>query len=383
MNLEINPQIIDNLRWESMNTKHGRMFNVKPVSVFFVRLSVAILLVTILSGCSSSPLPDNALAYLSAISGDVKVSDGIAEAKAQEGVIESSDGRTILKTGEGKASLMIRNGSHVILDMNSTIELNRDYMKDPGKPFAFNLAKGRVIVINGQDSQKPTQVFVGSNITARVFQAAMGLEVQVDGDVHERVDCLVGPCVVNGDYYLVSGQSASMSQDGAVQVVAEFSRDVWLSLGQVDPSNPNLSNLVAMMQPTSVPTINPISPTDQITTILQISSSGTSTPSPTSTLTNIPTETPTHTPTITMTPTATPTLVRFTYVPPTITPSPEPPERSKPKPPAPPAPTDAPEPTDEPPPPPTNEPPPPPRDTEPPPPPPTDRPAPTEPPLPN
>jgi hypothetical protein len=147
-----------------MNAKHDHMFNVKPVCILSLRLSVAVLLITILSSCSSSPLPDNALAYLSIVNGNVIVSDGVSEEKAQEGVIESGDRRTILKTGEGNASLLIRNGTYVILDSNSMIELNREYMEDPAMPFAFNLVRGRVIVINGQDSEKPTQVFVGSNI---------------------------------------------------------------------------------------------------------------------------------------------------------------------------------------------------------------------------
>lgn len=293
-----------------MNTNHLKTL---PKGILLVFILAAVLLVAILSsGCSSDLAPDNQLAYLSVINGDVIVSDGITEVAAEQGALTPRDVRTMLKTGQGNALLITPEGSYVFLDSDSAIEFNRQNENDSGKSFAFNLINGRAMVINGQDSQSPIQVFLGGHTTAQVFRAAMGLEVQTDGNILESVDCLAGTCLVGGKSELMAGQKSRISQDSTVKIANGVNYDAWKSLGRA--SNPDfaLSNLLASIFPTITPTISPAAAAKEATQTLSFTSTSTSTVSPVPTSTTQLTATPTLTHTlkpipITLSPTPTPT----------------------------------------------------------------------------
>ena len=129
-----------------MKTSHLKTL---PKGILYASIFVAFLLVAIFSsGCSSDLVPDNQLAYLSIINGDVIVSDGITEVTAEKGALTPRDVRTLLKTGQGNTLLIMPDGSYVILDSDSSIEFNRQNENDSGKSFVFNLINGRAMVIN-------------------------------------------------------------------------------------------------------------------------------------------------------------------------------------------------------------------------------------------
>ena len=285
--------------------------------VRFGLLFIAFLLIEVLpSACSSFFASDNRLATVSVINGEVLVSDGISEIAAKEGPLIPRDVRTLLKTGEGNAILTMPDGSFVILDTNSTIEFNRNNEQESDKPFAFNLVSGRAMVINGQDSQSPIQVFVGGHIAVQVFRAAMGLQVQTESETRERVDCLEGSCQVSGNYLLKSGQNARIGQDNTIVVTEGVAYNTWRSLGKSSKPGSVLLNLFTSIFPTITPTITltalpqAATPTFSIT----VSSTVISSPSPTSTIQL----TATPTPTITKTP-----------LPPYSSPTPTPTQREK------------------------------------------------------
>jgi hypothetical protein len=284
-----------------MKLKYGYLVKAIPTWLPWLLLAVAFLLITIIPRFLSTIfIPDSQLAYLSSVNGDVNVSDGISDITVKKGALIARSERTLLKTGNGNASFKMRDSSFVILDSASTIEFNRQYWKDPQESFAFNLVSGRALVINGHESSIPSQIFVGGDITAQVFRAVIGLEARnVDG-VHERVDCLIGPCVVNGVFQLVSGQSASISMDGTVQVGIGIPYDAWISLEKVGFFSPALSALITGIPPSITP--NSQRPTSLLETakIILIPYAKTATLSLFITVTNQPTLTTTPTQTITV-----------------------------------------------------------------------------------
>ena len=309
---------------------------ISPIWILWGSLLVSFLLIeTLLSACSSNLATENRLAYLSVINGDVIVSDGITEVAAEKGALTPRDARTMLMTRKGNVLLITPEGSYVILDSDSAIEFNRQNENNSGKSFAFNLINGRAMVINGQDSKSPIQVFLGGHITAQVFQAAMGLEVQTDGNILESVDCLAGSCLVGGNSELTSEQNARISQDSTVKISNGVNYDGWKLLGRA--SNPDfaLSNLLASIFPTITLTISPGTAPKEATPTLPFTSTNTSTssPSPTRTtqLTATPTATNTKKPvpiTLSQTPTSTNRARRHlpastgTLAPPTLPPPP-------------------------------------------------------------
>lgn len=286
---------------------------ISPNWILWGSLLVSFLLIeTTLSACSSILATDNQLAYVSVINGDVIVSDGITEVAAEKGALTPRDVRTMLMTRQGNALLKTPEGSYVILDSESAIEFNRQNENDSGKSFSFNLINGRAMVINGQDSQSPIQVFLGGHITAQVFRAAMGLEVQTDGNILESVDCLAGMCLVGGSSELTSGQNARISQDSTVKIANGVNYDAWKSLGRASDPDFALSNLLASIFPTITPTISPAAAPKEATHTLPFTGTNTSTSSPSSTritqITGTPTPTKTEKPIpITLSQTPTPT----------------------------------------------------------------------------
>ena len=261
------------------------------------------------------------LAYLSVISGDVKVSDGITEIEAKNGDLTARNMRTLVKTGQGIASLRLQDGSLIIIDEASTVEFNRYDDNDPRKSFALNLVKGRLLVINENGSQAPTQLLIGGDVAVRISDAVMGLEINLDDEVRKRVDCLIGQCLVNGYYLLLPGQNAQIKPGGTALFIGGIPYETWISLGRASEPNPALSVMLANIFPT-------------ITTLPTYTPKPSSTPRPSFTPTQIytqitaltPTETmtliaSTPTPSLTMTPTPfivyeTNTPIPPTYVPP-------------------------------------------------------------------
>ena len=293
-----------------MKTSHLKTL---PKGILYASIFVAFLLVAIFSsGCSSDLVPDNQLAYLSIINGDVIVSDGITEVTAEKGALTPRDVRTLLKTGQGNTLLIMPDGSYVILDSDSSIEFNRQNENDSGKSFVFNLINGRAMVINGQDSQSPIQIFVGGHITAQVFRAAMGLEVQTDGNILERVDCLAGTCLVGGNSELTTGQNARIDQDSTIKITNGVNYDAWKLLARASNPDSALSIMLASIFPTITPTISPAAAQKEATQTLPFTGTSTSTASPIPTSTTQLTATPSPTNTlkplpITLSPTPTPT----------------------------------------------------------------------------
>lgn len=282
-----------------MNAKLGNLIRDMPVWVPLTLLFTALLLITIIPKFTAPHFfSDNQLAYLSIINGDVKVSDGTSDVEAKKGALINQGARTMLRTGEGTASLKMQDGSSVIVDAETEIEFNRQNVNDGGKSFAFNLVSGKVLVINGQDSHSPTHVLLGGLFTGRVSQAVMGLSVQTSDAMQVRVDCLAGPCLVNGVLHLETGQNASIDMNGTVHVVKGIPYDSWISLGKAGALNPILYFLFANMRPverstdTSVPsaTILPASMTPHPTATA--TPSRTSTPNPSLTVTGTRTKTP-------------------------------------------------------------------------------------------
>jgi len=235
------------------------------------------------------------LAYLTFVNGEVKVSDGITEVAASNGALIARNVRSLLKTGHGNASLKMPDGSIVIIDSASTIEFIRQNEIDPNKVFVFNLIKGRVLVVNEKTSRTPTQLFIGEKIAVRVFQATMGLEVTMDGKVRERVDCLVGQCLVNWVYLLKSGQKAQIGPGSTVRVSEGVPYDTWISLGRASNPGPALSALFASTLPTITHTVIPSATPKVARQAFPITGNSTITPTPSYTFTIYPTETPTST----------------------------------------------------------------------------------------
>lgn len=288
-----------------MKFNSGYLLKSLPIWVPLTLFSAAFLLVTIIPRYFSSYLtPYNQMAYISNINGDVRLSDGIADVSAQNGALSARSTRVLLKTGNGNANLKMRDGSSVIIDSSSIIEFNREYMKAPGESFAFNLVSGRALLINGQDANIPTQVFVGGNITARVFQAVIGLEVKENDLIHQQVDCLIGPCLVNGILQLVSGQSASIGLDGTVQLTRKIAYESWIVLGKVGAFNFDFSSIFADVHPSMTPTVTATITLTQTPTMAEtlVGLSGTPSSVMTSTVTPVNSQTPTLTSTLAATP---------------------------------------------------------------------------------
>ncbi|MDD5369857.1 MAG: hypothetical protein PHQ40_12280 [Anaerolineaceae bacterium] len=258
----------------------------------------------------TSLLPVNApLAYLTIVSGEVKVSDGITDLNARDGALVAGKMRTLVKTGKGIASLRMMDGASVILDSASTIEFNRQNLDSSGGNFAFNLVKGRAIVIKENDSRTATHLLIGGDVAVRVFQAMIGLEIIQDGGIVKRIDCLAGQCLVNGLTLLTPGQNAQFMQDSTMKVTVGIPFDVWVPLMRASQPSPTMLNLFVSLLPTSTPTASSTATTGGANQAFPLTGNDLITPSPSATQTLLPTATPTPTRTIIPSPSNSPTAV--------------------------------------------------------------------------
>jgi len=277
-----------------------RVLLIKPVPkwvVFGFTPIVLALVIVIFEVVSSFFLANNQMAHLSVISGVVKLSDGITEVTAVSGNLNIRNMRTLLKTGQGMADLTFWDGTVVIVDSDSTIEINRQTETDSGKSFAFNLVEGKALVVNGDSSQTPTQIIIGGAITVQIFRGAVGIEVIPGVEIRESVDCLAGQCLVNGVYHLITGQNAQIGPDNTIQITESVSYTRWISLMLASKPTLVLSNLIAILSTASAsdPKGGVSSPADSKLTS-----------SPGFTRTPTPEETPTLTSTNTQAPSASP-----------------------------------------------------------------------------
>jgi hypothetical protein len=324
--------------------------------------------------------PNDPFVNLIFINGEVAVSDGYTDTAAITGPLTARNVHILLKTGEGTAGLQLPDGSSVIIDSDSTIEFMQKNDYDPHQTFAFNLIKGRVVVVSEKVNQTPTQILLGGTEVVEVSQAAVGLITTDDNKARGRVDCLEGECLVNGVYLLKSGQNAQLETNNNVEVTDGILMDTWILLSKATQTNLAVSNrferILSALTNSVIPTgstvvanqVIPItgfkipSATSSLTLTLWLT--GTATPTPTisfwrgvfpspssteinglpppATLTPVwtftptPTFTPSNTPTtgITVPPTSTtvPTQTNTFTITPTATPSPTPGPTSTPKP---------------------------------------------------
>lgn len=179
---------------------------------------------------------------LTFINGEVEVSEGKTGIAASTGPLVTRNVRTSLRTGNGTAGLQLPDGSTVIIDSASTIEFMPKNKIDPFHTAAFNLVKGRVLMVSESTSETPTEILLGGTEIIQVFQAAVGLEAFNAGEVRGRVDCLEGECLVNGVYQLMSGQRAQIEQKNIVQVTNGIPINSWISLSRVNGTSPDLLN---------------------------------------------------------------------------------------------------------------------------------------------
>lgn len=289
------------------NAKSGLSAILLPLVLILVLTAIVVTLFVIsFKNPTASSSAENHLAYISYTSGDVRVSNGISDMPASGETYITGSARTLLKTGNGFAILKMNDGSDVVLDANSTIEFNRKEENSPEKFYIFNLVKGKALVINGADSQSATQVFVGGDNTLRVYRATTGLQVQASGEARERVDCLVGKCLVNGVYLLLPGQTAQIGAGGALRVSGEISYEGWQSL--IDAGQPHLPSvkLLASILPTPTKRISRTPFQIETRRPLPVTGEDTATPMPSATLTPLPTATETPTSTRTTAPVSVP-----------------------------------------------------------------------------
>jgi len=202
--------------------------------------------------------PNNSYGTITFLNGQVEVSDGFNEIAASTGPLATRNVRTLLKTGDGTAGLQMRGGSYVIIDSDSTIEFMQKNKTNPYQMFAFNLIKGRVLVVSEGTSQTPTQILLGGTEVVQVSQATVGLVATNSATVRGRVDCLEGQCLINGVYELKSGQNAQILTGNIVQVTDGILRDTWTLLSKVSQTNLALSihfeRILSAIKNTVIPT---------------------------------------------------------------------------------------------------------------------------------
>jgi len=302
--------------------------------------------------------PKDQFVTLTFLDGEVMISDGFTDTAASTGPLATRNVRTLLKTGDGFAGLQMRDGSSVIVDSDSTIEFMQKNNNDPFQMFAFNLIKGRILVVSEKTGQTPTQMLLGGTEVVEVFQATVGLVATNSGTVRGRVDCLEGQCWVNGVYMLKTGQNAQILTGNIVQVTDGVLRDTWTLLSKASRTSLALSihfeRILSALTNTVIPTdrivvanqgipitgMNLASSTPGPTRTLWLTGTATLTqtnfffrrvlPSPTSsgkidlppsaTFTLVWTSTPSRTPTPTLVPSRTPTP--SATIPPTFTSTP-------------------------------------------------------------
>jgi hypothetical protein len=313
-------------------------------------LALAVAIVTIISSFYRA---NNPPIYFSVISGKVTASDGNIYSDGKERKKIPLNVLTLIKTDSQIASIQLWNGSVVILDSDSSIEFNRPKENEPEISFAFNLLKGRALVINEKNRLMPVRIFIGSVNTVSASQSAMGLEVFSDSKIHNQVNCLFGKCLINGSLLLLTGQNAQIGPGEIIQVTEGESIADWISLWNAGNLKQELKNQLVSFLPTFTPTIiqtTPILSTDQaflfpsstLIVLQNVTPSRTSltfpspslTPSRTIYRTRIPTFTKTLsqendpspsrtlTPSRTLVPTATPSRTLIPTLIPTFTPSP-------------------------------------------------------------
>ena len=217
-----------------------------------VVLALAIVIVTIIYSFYRA---NNPPVYFTVISGEVTTGDGITYSDANEGKKIPLNVLTQINTDSQVASIQLWNGTVVILDSNSSIEFNRPNENEPDMSFAFNLLKGRVLVVNEKNGLIPIRIFIGSNNTVLASQSAMGLEVFSDSKNLNKVDCLFGKCLINGVHLLMTGQNAQIGPGEIIQVTEGESMADWISLWNASNLKPELKNLLVSFIPIVNPTI--------------------------------------------------------------------------------------------------------------------------------
>jgi hypothetical protein len=230
---------------------------------FLVVLALAVAIVTIISSFYRA---NNPPIYFTVINGKVTASDGNIYSDAKEGKKIPLNVLTKIKTGSQVTSIQLWNGSVVILDSDSSIEFNRPKGNDTEISFAFNLLKGRVLVVNEKNTLMPVRIFIGSVNTVRASQSAMGLEVFPDSKILNQVNCLFGKCLINGSHLLLTDQNAQIGPGEIIQVTEGESIADWISLWNAGNLKQELKNQLVSFLPTFTPTIiqtKPILSTDQ------------------------------------------------------------------------------------------------------------------------
>jgi hypothetical protein len=241
-----------------MTMKRTLILAAFPKWALFGLVPVVLILALIMFKIASSFFEVHAQeATLPVVNGEVKVSDGNSAISVSNNSLITPYLHSRLETGRGITNLELWDGSLLIIDSTSTVEFTLLDVNDPGKFYALNLVKGRALVVNQKCSQTPTELFIGGIVSIQVFRAAMGLEVTTDGEVRQRVDCLVGQCLVNGAYPLKSGQYAQIKTDNTVQVAEGVLYDSWISLARASKPSPVLSAIIESKFPTITETVIP------------------------------------------------------------------------------------------------------------------------------
>ncbi len=229
-----------------------------PRRVFIGLITVGLILVGFILIATTFGWPrNNQFVTITSLSGEVEVSDGITSNAASTGALATGNVRTLLTTGDGTAALQMRDGSSVIIDTDSSIDFIQKNDYYPYQTFAFNLIRGRVLVVSEKASQTPTQILLGGTEVVQVSQATVGLVATGDGKVRGRVDCLDGQCLVNGVYRLNPGQNAQIETNNNVQVTNGILIDTWILLSKANQANLALSTLLDRILSAL---INPVTP---------------------------------------------------------------------------------------------------------------------------
>lgn len=221
---------------------------------------VLALVVAVVTIISTFYLANNPTVYFKVISGTVTASDGNTYSDAKEGKKIPLDGRIRIKTDSQVASIQLWNGSIVIIDSDSSIEFNRPKENENEMSFAFNLVKGRVLVVNEKIGLHPVRIFIGSDHTVRASKSAMGLVVFSNSKNLNEVDCLFGKCLVNGAHLLMTGQNARLGPGEIIHVTEGSSIVDWISLWEAGNLKSELKNLLVSFIPFITPTINQTTP---------------------------------------------------------------------------------------------------------------------------
>jgi len=257
---------------------------IPKLSSLWKGLLVLALVVAVVTIISAFYLANNPPVYFKVISGTVTTSDGNTYSDTKKGKKIPLNVLTQIKTDSQVASIQLWDGSVVIMDSATSIEFNRPKENENEMSFAFNLLKGRVLVVNEKNGLIPIRIFMGSDHTVRASQSVMGLEVFSDSEKLNEADCLFGKCLVNGVHLLLTGQFAQIGPGEIIQVTEGASIADWISLWEAGNLTSELKNLLVSFIPGITPTIiqtNPILSTEQA---FLPPGAKTSSPSPTSSL---------------------------------------------------------------------------------------------------